>query len=241
MDTLKPKYKRVLLKISGEALAAGRDSGRGIDFDFTNQVCLVLKKCVELGIQVSIVVGAGNFWRGLKDGGDRMVRTRADYMGMLATTMNSLALLDALEKTGVPACVQSAIGIERIAQCFSRDEAVKLLEAGKVVIFACGTGEPYFSTDTAAVLRALEVGADALLLAKNIDGVYSADPKVDSSAYKFDEISYAEVVDKRLAAMDMTATTLAMENGLPCVVFGLEDPENIIKAVMGEKIGTTIY
>ncbi|NMA37181.1 MAG: UMP kinase, partial [Papillibacter sp.] len=140
MDTLKPKYKRVLLKISGEALAAGRDSGRGIDFDFTNQVCLVLKKCVELGIQVSIVVGAGNFWRGLKDGGDRMVRTRADYMGMLATTMNSLALLDALEKTGVPACVQSAIGIERIAQCFSRDEAVKLLEAGKVVIFACGTG-----------------------------------------------------------------------------------------------------
>ena len=241
MVSEKPKYKRVLLKISGEALSAGKDNGRGIDFDFTKQVCSVLKKCVELGVQVAVVVGGGNYWRGIKDGADKMVRTRADYMGMLATTMNSLALLDVLEKLGVPACIQSAIGIERIAKSFSRDEAIAQLDAGSIVIFACGTGEPYFSTDTAGVLRALEIGADALLLAKNIDGVYSADPRYDASAFKYDEITYAEVVDKRLAAMDMTATTLAMDNKLPCVVFGLDNTENILKAIMGEKIGTTVY
>jgi uridylate kinase len=236
---MKPIYKRVLLKLSGEALAG--QSGRGIDFELTKQVCLAIKKCVLLGVQVGIVVGSGNFWRGVKDGGDKMVRARADYMGMLGTAMNSLALLDVFERLGVNAEVQSAIAIERIASTFNRDEAVKSLEQGKVVIFACGTGEPYFTTDTAGTLRALEIGADALLLAKNIDGIYSADPRKDDNAVKFKKITYEEVMARRLEVMDSTANALAMDNKLPVIVFALKDTENIVKAVMGEDIGTTVY
>ena len=214
-----PKYKRVLLKISGEALAG--DAHRGLNFDVVGSVCDVVKRCVEAGVQVGIVVGGGNFWRGLKDGGDRMERTRADHMGMLATVINALAM-------------------ERIAEPFNRAEAVKHLESGKVVIFGCGTGNPYFSTDTGAALRAVEINADAMLLAKNIDGVYSADPAKDPNAVKYDSITYDEVLAKHLAVMDTTATSLSMDNHIPIAVFALKDPENIYRVVMGEKIGTTV-
>ncbi len=235
---VKPKYRRVLLKISGEALAGA--AGRGIDFELTEKVCLALKRCAELGVQLGVVVGSGNFWRGVKDGGS-MDRARADYMGMLGTAMNSLALLDALEKLGAPALIQSAIPMEGIAGAFSRDEAIESLEKGRIVIFACGTGEPFFTTDTAGTLRALEIGADALLLAKNIDGVYSADPRKDAGAVKYERITYGEVLSKRLEVMDSTANALAMDNGLPVVVFALRDTENIVRAVMGENVGTTVY
>ena len=174
------KYKRILLKMSGEALAG--EKGRGIDFDFTGEVCKAVKQCVEAGVQVSVVVGGGNYWRGGKDGGDRMVRARADYMGMLATAMNSVALVDALEKAGVEAVIQASFGLERIAEPFNRDAAIRHLKAGRVVIFACGSGEPFFTTDTAAVLRALDIEADVLLLGKNVDGLYSADPKLGGAA-----------------------------------------------------------
>ena len=181
-----PKYKRVLLKISGEALAGQQH--RGLDFQVIGEVCDVVKKCVELGVQVGIVVGGGNFWRGLKDGGDRMERTRADHMGMLATVINALAVADCLEQRGVEVRVQTAIAMNAIAEPYIRGKAIRHLEKGRVVIFGCGTGNPYFSTDTGAVLRAAEIEADAILLAKNIDGVYSADPMKDPTAVKFDEI-----------------------------------------------------
>ncbi len=232
------KYKRILLKMSGEAL--GGEAGRGIDFDFTGLVCKAVKQCVDQGIQVSGVVGGGNYWRGGKDGGDRMVRARADYMGMLATAMNSVALVDALEKTGVEAVIQASFGLERIAEPFNRDAAIRHLKAGRVVIFACGSGEPFFTTDTAAVLRALDIEADVLLLGKNVDGLYSADPKLDPTAVKFDRIEYAEVLRRDLKAMDAAATQLAMENRLPLCVFGLRDPENIARAAAGEAIGTIV-
>ena len=233
-----PKYKRVLLKISGEALAG--DAHRGLDFDVVGSVCDVIKRCVESGVQVGVVVGGGNFWRGLKDGGDRMERSRADHMGMLATVINALAIADSLEQRGVSARVQTALAMERIAEPFNRAEAVKHLEAGEVVIFGCGTGNPYFSTDTGAALRAVEIGADALLLAKNIDGVYSADPAKDPTAVRYDKITYDEVLKQHLAVMDTTATSLSMDNHMPCVVFALKDPENIRRVVMGEEIGTTV-
>jgi len=232
------RYHRILLKMSGEALAD--ETGRGIDFDFTDRVCRAVKHCTEEGIQVAVVVGGGNYWRGGKDGGDRMVRARADYMGMLATAMNSIALVDALEKAGVEAVIQSSFGLERIAEPFNRDAAVRHLNAGRVVIFACGSGEPFFTTDTAAVLRALDIEADALLLGKNVDGLYSADPKLDPKAVKFDRIEYAEVLRRDLKAMDAAATQLAMENHLPLCVFGLRDPENIALAAAGEAIGTIV-
>lgn len=231
-------YKRVLLKISGEAL--GGDLGRGIDFETVEGVCRAVKECVSLGIEVGVVVGGGNFWRGVKDGGGKMERSRADHMGMLATVMNCLALADVLEQMDVPVRVQTAIEMRSIAEPYIRLKADKHLSRGRVVIFGCGTGSPYFSTDTGAVLRAVEVNADAILLAKNIDGVYSADPKLDPSAVKFDEISYDEVLSQHLAVMDSTATSMAMDNNIPVIVFALKDPENIIRAVKGEKVGTTV-
>lgn len=238
MEQAKPVYKRILLKISGEALAG--EAGRGLDFDIMDQVCDAIGKCVALGIQVGIVVGAGNFWRGVKDGGGKIQRARADYMGMLATAMNCLALADVLEKMGVPARVQTAINISPAAEPFDRLKALEHMDAGRVVIFGCGTGSPYFSTDTAAVLRAAEIEADAILLAKNIDGVYSADPKTDPTAVRYDEIGYDEVLAKRLAVMDLTATSLAMDNQIPVLVFALKDPENILREVMGERTGTLV-
>lgn len=233
-----PKYKRVLLKISGEALAG--DASRGLDFKVIGEVCNVVKKCVELGVQVGIVVGGGNFWRGVKDGGDRMERTRADHMGMLATTINALALADVLEQKGVDVRVQTAVEMKAMAEPYIRSKAIRHLEKGRVVIFGCGTGSPFFSTDTAAVLRAAEINADVILLAKNIDGVYSADPNKDPTAVKYDSISYSEVLAQRLQVMDSTATSLSMDNGIPVFVFALKDPENIYRAVMGENIGTIV-
>ena len=233
-----PKYHRVLLKISGEALAG--DAHRGLDFDVIGSVCDVVKQCRELGVQIGIVVGGGNFWRGLKDGGARMERTRADHMRMLATVINALAIADCLEQRDVPVRVQTAIEMDRIAEPYIRSKAIRHLEKGRVVVFGCGTGNPFFSTDTGAALRAVEIGADAILLAKNIDGVYSADPAKDPAAVKYDKITYDEVLKQHLAVMDSTATSLSMDNHMPIVVFALKDPENIRRVVMGEQIGTTV-
>ena len=194
MDT--PKYKRVLIKISGEALAG--DNKFGLNFDVIGPVCDVVKKCVEIGTEVGIVVGGGNFWRGVKDGGGKMERTRADYMGMLATTINSLALQDALEQRGVDVRVQTAIEMRQIAEPYIRNKATRHLEKGRVVIFGCGIGNPYFSTDTAAALRAAEINAEIILLAKNIDGVYDSDPAKNPDAKKYDTLSYMEVLEKKL-------------------------------------------
>ena len=234
----KPKYRRVLLKISGEALAG--DQGRGLDFDVIGQVCDVVKACRDLGVQIGIVVGGGNFWRGQKDGGDRMERTRADHMGMLATAINALAVADMLEQRGVEVRVQTAIEMRSIAEPYIRSRAIRHLDKGRVVIFGCGTGNPFFSTDTAAVLRAAEIDADVILLAKNIDGVYSADPNKDPTAVKYDSISYDDVLAQHLAVMDSTATSLSMDNKIPVILFALKDPQNILRAVMGEKIGTIV-
>ncbi|MCD8126787.1 MAG: UMP kinase [Clostridiales bacterium] len=233
-----PKYKRVLLKISGEALAGTKHSG--LDFEVVGNVCDAIKKCVDLGVQVGVVVGGGNFWRGKKDGGENMQRVRADHMGMLATTINALAVADVLEQKHVEVRVQTAIAMQQIAETYVHDRAVNHLEHGRVVIFACGSGCPYFSTDTAAVLRAAEIGADVILLAKNIDGVYNADPAKDPTATKYDAISYDDVLAQRLGVMDFTATSLSMDNGIPVLLFALKDPENIVRAVMGENIGTVV-
>lgn len=232
------KYKRVLLKISGEALAG--DQHRGLDFSVIDSVCKVIKKCVDMGVQMGIVIGAGNFWRGVKDGADKMQRSHADAMGMLGTVMNSIAVADALEKHGVDARVLSAVEMNKFCEYFTRDTADRYLNEGKVVIFGCGTGNPYFSTDTGAVLRGVEIEADAILLAKNVDGIYSADPNIDASAVKFDELTYDEVLARHLKATDTTAMTLAMDNHMPLVCFALKDPENIIRVVCGEKIGTIV-
>ena len=234
----KPVYKRVLLKISGEALAGEKHFG--LDFDIIKKVCEVVNKCVGLGVEVGIVIGGGNFWRGVKDGGDKMERSRADHMGMLATAMNCLAVADVMEQMDIPVRVQTAIEMRTIAEPYIRLKADKHLKNGRVVIFGCGTGCPFFSTDTAAVLRAAEIGADAILLAKNIDGVYSADPRKDPTAKKFDSITYDEVLSRHLAVMDSTATSLSMDNHIPVILFALEDPENIYRAVIGEKIGTVV-
>lgn len=233
-----PQYKRILLKVSGEALAV--DASRGLDFDVIGSVCDVIKKCVDIGVEVGVVVGGGNFWRGIKDGGDRMERTRADHMGMLATTLNSLALADVLEQKGVEVRVQTAVEMRAVAEPYIRSRAIRHLERGRVVIFGCGTGNPFFSTDTAAVLRAAEINADVILLAKNIDGVYSADPNKDPNAVKYDNITYSDVLAQQLQVMDSTATSLSMDNSIPVVLFALADPENIYRVVMGEKIGTIV-
>ena len=238
MEDKKPVYKRVLLKISGEALAG--EQGRGLDFNVIREVCASVKKCVELGVEVGIVVGGGNFWRGVKDGSGKMERTRADHMGMLATVMNCLALADVFEQMGVEVRVQTAIEMKAIAEPYIRGRAMRHLGLKRVVIFGCGTGSPFFSTDTAAVLRAAEIEADAILLAKNVDGVYSADPKLDPSAVKYDSISYDDVLAQHLAVMDSTATSLSMDNKIPVILFALKDPDNIVRVVMGEKIGTIV-
>ena len=232
------KYRRILLKISGEALAG--DAHRGLDFDMIHSVCEVIKECVDHGVQVGVVIGGGNFWRGVKDGADKMQRSHGDAMGMLATVMNCIAVADALEKHGVDARVLTAVEMNKFAEYFTRDTADRYLNEGKVVFFAAGTGNPYFSTDTGAVLRGVEIEADAILMAKNVDGIYSADPNVDPTAVKFDELTYDEVLARHLKATDTTAMTLAMDNHMNLVCFALADPENIIRVVCGEKIGTTV-
>ncbi|MGI5971529.1 MAG: UMP kinase [Oscillospiraceae bacterium] len=232
-----PKYKRVLLKISGEALAGEKRSG--LDFEVISRVCSVIRKCVDSGVEIGIVVGGGNFWRGTKDG-SKLERTRADHMGMMATVMNCLAVADMLEQAGVPVRVQTALEIKAVAEPYIRGKAIRHLEKGRVVLFGCGTGNPFFSTDTAAVLRAAEIGADVILLAKNVDGVYSADPNTDPSAVKYDTITYDDILAKHLQVMDSTATSLSMDNNIPVVLFALRDPENIYRVIMGEKIGTVI-
>jgi uridylate kinase len=234
-----PKFKRVLLKISGEALAG--DAKRGLDFDVIGNVADVVKRCVEAGVEVGIVIGGGNIWRGFKDGGDHMVRVRADHMGMLATTINCLAVADVLEQKGVEVRVQTAIEMRAIAEPYIRSKAVRHLEKGRVVIFGCGTGNPFFSTDTAAALRAVEISADVILLAKNVDGVYNADPAKDPTATRYDDITYSEVLAQHLEVMDTTATSLAMDNHMPVLVFALKDPENIYRAVLGEAVGTIVH
>ena len=232
-----PKYKRVLLKLSGEALAAG---GKAIlDNEFIGQVSRVIKKCHEKGVEIAIIVGAGNIWRGRQ--GEKMDRTRADHMGMLATTINALALQDAFEQIDLETRVMTPINMHEFAEPYIRNKAISHLKKGKVVIFGCGLGIPFFSTDTAAVLHAAEINADVVLLAKNIDGIYSADPRKDANAIKLDEISYKDMIDQGLAAMDITATSFSMDNNIPLLAFGLDDPENIYRAIMGEKIGTTIH
>ena len=234
----KPSYQRILLKISGEGLAG--EPGRGIDFAFVREVGQVIKACVAQGVQVGLVIGGGNFWRGAKDGGGNMERTRADQMGMLATVINSLAVQDVLEQIGQPARVLTSIPMGPVGQITSRAAAEEHFAAGRVVIFAGGTGNPYFSTDTAAVLRAAEIGADVILLAKNIDGVYDSDPAKNADAVKFDAITYDEVLKRHLAVMDSTATSMSMDNHIPVLVFALKDPYNIVRAVRGEKIGTIV-
>ncbi len=232
------KYKRVLLKISGEALAGERHTG--LDFEVVGQVCDAIREAVAMGVQVGVVIGAGNFWRGAKDGGGRMERTRADHMGMLGTAMNCLAVADVLEQKGVEVRVQTAIAMQAMAEPYIRSKAIRHLEKGRVVVFGCGTGNPFFSTDTAAVLRAAEIGADVILLAKNVDGVYSADPAKDPAAVKYDSISYDDVLAQHLMVMDTTATSLSMDNHIPVLLFALKDPMNIIRALKGEKIGTIV-
>ena len=232
------KYKRVLIKISGEALSGGK--GTGFDFGFVTSVCESVKQSLAQGAQVGIVIGGGNFWRGVKDGAGKVERVSADRMGMLATAMNCLAVGDVFRQCGVDARVMTAVDIQGVGERHDVRKAIEYLESGKVVLFACGTGHPFFSTDTASVLRAAEIGADAILLAKNIDGVYSADPRKDPSAVKFDEISYTEVLSRRLQVMDSTATSLAMDNNLPVIVFALADPQNILRVLSGEKIGTFV-
>ena len=232
------KYKRILLKISGEALAG--DQRRGLDFTVVNSVCSVIKKCVDEGVQLGLVIGGGNFWRGVKDGADKMQRSHGDAMGMLATVMNAIAVADALEKHGMDARVLSAVEMNKFCEYFTRDTADRYLNEGKVVIFAAGTGNPYFSTDTGAVLRGVEIEADAILMAKNVDGIYSADPNVDPTAVKFDVLTYDEVLARHLKATDTTAMTLAMDNHMTLVCFALKDPENIYRVVSGENIGTIV-
>ena len=233
---MKPVYKRVLLKLSGEVLAG--EKGSGIDFDKVLDVCERVKTCVEMGVQVAIVVGGGNFWRGRSSG--KMDRTRADHMGMLATSINALALADALEQLGVTARVQTAIEMRQIAELYIRNKAVRHLEKGRVVIFGCGTGNPFFSTDTAAALRAAEIGADVIFKATNVDGVYDSDPKTNPDAKKYDTLSHLDVLQQGLHVMDSTAASLCMDNDIEILVFNLDNPDNIVSAMVGETIGTIV-
>ena len=232
------KYKRVMLKVSGEALAG--EAHRGLDFDVIHSVCESIKQCVDMGVQVGLMVGAGNFWRGVKDGADRMQRSHADAMGMLGTVMNSIAVADALEKHGVDARVLSAVEMHKFCEYFTRDLADRYLKEGKVVIFAAGTGNPYFSTDTGVVLRGVEIEADAILMAKNVDAIYSADPNKDPNAVRYTDLTYKEALAKNLKATDITAMALAMDNNMTMVCFGLDEENSIIRVVRGEKIGTTV-
>ena len=231
------KYKRILIKLSGEAIS-GKDSGI-IDFDFLAQIADVIKKCREEDVQISVMIGAGNIWRGRQGG--KMNRCRADHMGMLATTINSLALQQALEDTGVKAVTMTPVSMEEFADKYSARNAVKAMEDGNVVVLGCGSGLPFFSTDTAAVLRAAEIEADVVLMAKNIDGIYSADPKQDPTAYKIENITYKEIIEKNIRAYDLTATIFCMDNNINTYAFALKDPMNIYRAVMGENVGTETH
>jgi len=225
-----------MLKISGEALAG--ENGFGLDFDTIGAISKTISRCTEEGFEIALVVGGGNFWRGRS--GKKMDRTRADHMGMLATVINALALQDSLDALGVDTRVQTGIEMRQIAEPYIRGRADRHLEKGRVVIFGCGTGNPYFSTDTAAALRAAEIGAEIILLAKKVDGVYDKDPHLYPDAVKFDSLTYIDVLNRGLGVMDSTATSLCMDNKIPIRVFGLEDPDNILRAMRGENIGTIV-
>jgi len=231
------KYKRVLIKLSGEALG---DHGRLFDFEQIDRVADVIRQLHETGAEIAIVIGAGNIWRGRQGPAAKMTAVNADHMGMLGTAINSIAMQDAVERQGIASRVMSAVEMTRFCEPYTYRRAVRHLEKGRVVIFACGTGNPFFSTDTAAVLRAAEINADVILLAKNIDGVYDCDPAKNANAVKFDAITYDEVLKRRLAVMDSTATSLSMDNHIPVLVFALKDPYNIVRALRGEKIGTIV-
>ena len=230
-------YKRILLKISGEVLAGGK--GMGIDYDTVLNICSAVKECVDMGVQIGLVVGGGNFWRG-RSSGD-MDRTRADHMGMLATVMNSLALADALEHLKVPVRVQTAIAMQQIAEPYIRNKAVRHLEKGRVVIFGCGTGNPFFTTDTGSSLRGIEIEADVMLKGTRVDGIYTADPEKDPTATKFHDITYDEVLHRGLKVMDLTATCMCKENDLPIIVFDMDTVGNLKKVIDGEDIGTLVH
>ena len=234
----KPVYQRVLLKISGEALAGGK--GTGLDFEMIGQVCDVIKECLDMGVQVGVVIGGGNFWRGAKNSGGKMERTRADHMGMLATVMNCLAVADVCEQKGIPVRVQTAIEMRAMAEPYIRSRAIRHLEKGRVVIFGCGTGCPHFSTDTASSLRAAEIGADVMFKATMVDGVYDKDPHKYADAVKYDHLTFKEVLDKELGVMDSTSAAMCRDNNMPVYVFSLADPDNIVRAACGENIGTLV-
>lgn len=233
---METKYKRILLKLSGEVLAG--KLGSGFDFDVVTDICSVIKECADMGVQIGIVVGGGNFWRGRSSGS--MDRTRADHMGMLATVINSLALQDTLISMGNDAVVMTALDIQRVAEPFNKDKAVKYMENGQIVIFGCGTGSPFFSTDSGAALRAAEIGADIFFKATNVDGVFDKDPNKYPNAKKFDSITHDRLLEMHLGVMDNTAAALAQNSSLPVLVFNLSDPQNIKKAVLGENIGTIV-
>ncbi|TYQ13024.1 UNVERIFIED_CONTAM: uridylate kinase [Acetivibrio alkalicellulosi] len=232
----KVQYKRVILKISGEALAG--DHKQGINTDIINEISGKIKEIYDMGVEVAIVVGGGNFWRGRS--GKGMDRSTADHMGMLATVINALGLQDSLEARGIPTRVQTAIEMRQMAEPYIRRKAVRHLEKKRIVIFACGTGNPYFSTDTTAALRAAEIDAEVILLAKKVDGVYDSDPNINPNAKKFEKLSFLDVLNKELGVMDSTAASLCKDNNIPIVVFGLDNPENIVKVILGESIGTII-
>ena len=232
------KYKRILLKVSGEALAG--DAHRGLDFTIVNELCKSIKTCVDMGVQIGLVIGAGNFWRGVKDGADKMQRSHADSMGMLGTVMNAIAVADALNRHGMDARVLSAVEMNKFAEYFTRDLAERYLNEGKVVLFAAGTGNPYFSTDTGAALRGAEIDAEVILKATMVDGVYDSDPKKNPNAKKYDHLTYMEILNQNLQVMDMTAASFCNDRGIPFLVFSIEDPENIVRAVCGENVGTVI-
>lgn len=233
---MKPKYKRVLLKLSGESLAGSEK--HGIDFDTVLKFCEPVKKLVDMGVEVAIVVGGGNFWRGRSSG--QMDRTRADHMGMLATVINALGVADALEQFDLQVRVQTAISMQQVAEPYIRNRAVRHLEKGRVVVFGCGTGNPFFSTDTAAALRAAEIEADIILKATMVDGVYDSDPKKNPDAKKFKTLTFQEVLNQNLGVMDSTAAAICKDNNIPIIVFSLDNPQNIVSAVCGEDIGTLV-
>ena len=234
--TVEAKYQNILLKLSGEALAGTNKVG--LDYDRVLEICQEIKEVHDLGVSISIVVGGGNFWRGRTSG--KMDRTRADHMGMLATVINSLALCDAFEQLHVPVRVQTAISMQQIAEPYIRQRAIRHLQKGRIVVFGCGTGNPYFSTDTAASLRAAEVGADVILKATNVDGVYDCDPKSNPNAVKYNKLSFKEVLTEGLQVMDSTAATMCWDNNIPILVFNLSEKGNILRAVHGETIGTLV-
>lgn len=236
------KYKRILLKISGEALGekTAQGDGFGLNFAKIHEVCCAIKECLDMGVQIGLVIGGGNFWRGVKNGSGKLQRSHADAMGMLATVMNAIAVGDVLSQHGIDARVLTAVEMNKFAEYYTRDLADRYLNEGKVVIFAGGTGNPYFSTDTGAVLRGVEIEADAVLMAKNVDAIYSADPKKDPNAIRYSELTYGKVLEDNLKATDITAMALAMDNDMTMVCFGLEEENSILRVVRGEAIGTTV-